>query len=152
VSRRARDDAHLRHDELAELDGVRRPPARRTGSTRVVVWSITTVACVLVFAFALTQREQAPPPAPVLPTVLYGDALPTSTFGSDAVCTEYELQRGGGWRCDSVLLNSSHVPVYPAARYSGPCAHLKVVERSWVCLGNAPAPSEPAPTAPTVNS
>jgi hypothetical protein len=137
-------DSQLRQDGLAG----------RAVSTRLAVWSITTLLCVLFFAFALTHRESAPPPAPatVLPTVIYGDALPaTSAFGPDAVCTEYELEHAGGWRCDSALVNSSHAPVHPAARYAGPCAHLKVVEQSWVCLGNVPAP-EPPPSAPTVNS
>jgi hypothetical protein len=134
-------DSQLRQDRLAG----------RAVSTRLAVWSITTLVCLL---FALTHREAAPapPPAPLLPTAIYGDALPaTSAFGADAVCTEYELGHGGGWRCDSALVNSSHVPVYPAARYAGPCAHLKVVERSWVCLGNTPAP-EPEPAAPSVSA
>ena len=79
---------------------------------------------------------------------MFGDALPAdSMFGPDAVCDEYELEQSGAWRCDSVLVNSSHAPVYPAARYAGPCAHLKVVERSWVCLGNTPAPGVPQATS-----
>ena len=99
----------------------------------------------------LTQRESAPPPAP-LPTALYGDALPaTSAFGPDAVCTEYERDTGGAWRCNAALVNTAHLPVRAPTRYAGACAHLKVVERDWVCLGDVPLPFD-APAAPSVNS
>lgn len=84
--------------------------------------------------------------------MLYGDALPvTSAFGPDAVCTEYERDSGGGWRCDTALVNSAKLPVHAPARYAGPCAHLKVVDERWICLGNVPGPMR-APEAPSVNS
>jgi hypothetical protein len=153
VGWRDRDYAQLRPDELAELYGVQQAaPAQRTLSTRAAVWSLTTIVCVVFFALALTHRESAAPPAPPPAAAIYGNPLPsTSAFGRDAVCTEYELVTRGAWRCDSALVNSSHAGVYPARAYAGPCAHLKVVERSWVCLGNTPAP-EPAPALPSVNS
>jgi hypothetical protein len=148
VSWRDRDYAHLRPDELADLYGVQQPaPAGRAISTRVVVWSLTTIVCVLFFAFALSHRESAPPvPIPTRPLPVYGDALPASSqFGPDAVCTEYQYFRSQGWLCTAAAVNSSHARVYPATPYHGRCAHLRVVDRGWACLDTQPA-------APSANS
>ena len=142
MSWRDRDYARLRQDELAELYGYRPPARGRAVSTRVVVWTLTTFVCVLFFAFVLTHRESgmpAPPPVDA-PTLLYGDAV-----GADAVCTEYQYFQGQGWLCTVATVNSAHLPVYPAARYRGPCAHLRVVDRSWACLDTQPA----VPVPPT---
>src|SRR3569833_2177125 len=142
--RRRVESTFVRVTMRADLYGVQPAPAGRPVSTRVVVWSVTTLVCVLFFGFALTQRESAPPPVPVpqAPTVLYGVALPAgSAFGHDAVCTEYEVDGVGGWRCDTAVVNSAHVPVYTPTHLSSRCPHVTVVGHDWTCVAPTTAPA-----------
>jgi hypothetical protein len=138
---RERDWAKFRDDELEALYSFRRPTSARTINTRRVVWTAVAALSTAVFGFGWTQRGVPHASVALAPAVLFGIPAQRDVFG-DGVCTEL-LFVGTGWRCQVVEANLDHVPVLRATPYDGPCSHLRVDGKRWICLQAGPAAQPP---------
>jgi hypothetical protein len=142
-----RDYAKLTGDELEAIYGGRgaaapaHTPTHGRLSTRRIVWTLVAMAVTAVSTFGWHERGvvEGGPVGSDSPPVLYGSVVTSGPLAGN-VCTEAEyVTVTRSWRCDVYQVNTAHVPVYPAAPYSGPCAHMKVEGRDWICLSAVPA-------------
>jgi hypothetical protein len=115
----------------------------RTFGQRQAVWP--GVALLILAALGYAWLHHSAPASrahlgqPSGPVILFGTAVTSGPFAG-SVCTEMEYVAASvSWRCDDYQVNTSNLPVHPAAPYNGSCAHLRVDGTAWVCLSGVPA-------------